>query len=164
MSVQHSRKMLWRKAWPGVAGAALMLSMPCVSSADEDTQALETGRAEFLSKCAVCHGVDGKGTGPMSSKLKVKPADLTILAKRNGGVFLPGVIYEKIDGRYGARSHPESAMPIWGCRREAPPKGQGKGNKSKPLDSLLDLACDSEDRIRARILAVVRYLARIQER
>jgi hypothetical protein len=163
MPVQHSRQMLWRKAWSGVAGAALMLSMSGVSSADEDAQALETGRAEFLSKCAVCHGVDGKGTGPMSSKLKVKPADLTILAKRSDGVFLPGVIYEKIDGRYGARSPSESAMPIWGCRREAAPNPQGKV-KPKSLDSLLDLACDSEDRIRARILAVVGYLARIQER
>ena len=29
--------------------------------------------------CAECHGADGKGKGPMSSKLKIKPADLTIL-------------------------------------------------------------------------------------
>ena len=100
----------------------------------------------------------------MSRKLKLKPADLTMLAKRNNGVFLPSAIYQKIDGRYGARSHPESAMPIWGCRREAPPNQQGGVGKPKPLDSLLDLACESEDRIRAHILAIVGYLAQIQER
>ena len=100
----------------------------------------------------------------MSHKLEIKPADLTILAKRNNGVFSPGEIYKKIDGRYGATSHPGSAMPIWGCRRTTPPNPQERTVKPKPLDSLLDLACDSEDRIRARILAIVDYLAQIQER
>ena len=44
-------------------------------------------KTEFLSKCAACHGADGKGAGPLSATIKQKPADLTILAKRNNGVF-----------------------------------------------------------------------------
>lgn len=164
MPVRYSCEMIWRKARSGVAGAALVLAMAGVSAADEDGQMRETGRAEFLSRCAECHGVDGKGTGPMSSKLKIKPANLTVLAKRNNGVFQPNEVYRKIDGRYGVGSHPDSAMPIWGCRQGTPPSRQRRADKTKPLDSLLDLSCDSEERIQARISAIVEYLGQIQER
>ena len=138
--------------------------MPGVPIAAEDAQTPEQGRTEFLSKCAECHGADGKGEGPMGRKLKIKPADLTILARRNNGVFLPTEIYRKIDGRYGVGSRPGSAMPVWGCRQGAAPDQQGKVNNPKPLDSLLNMACDSEARIRARISAIVDYLAQIQEK
>lgn len=164
MPVRCSREMIWRNARSGIAGAALALSMPGVSIADEGAPTLETGRTEFLSNCAECHGADGKGKGPVSSKLKIKPADLTILARRNNGVFLPSEIYRKIDGRYGVGSRPGSAMPIWGCRRGSPPDLKRKVEKTKPLDSLLDLSCDSEARIRARISAIVDYLSQIQEK
>jgi hypothetical protein len=95
---------------------------------------------------------------------KIKPADLTILAKRNNGVFLANEIYRKIDGRYGVGSRPGSAMPIWGCRRGSPPDLKRKVEKPRPLDSLLDLSCDSETRIRERISAIVDYLSQIQEK
>ena len=163
MPVRYSRGMVWRNARSGVAGAALVLSMHGISIAGEDAQTRETGRSEFLSSCAECHGADGKGEGPMSRKLKIKPANLTILARRNNGVFLPSEIYRKIDGRYGVGSHPGNAMPIWGCRQGAPPDQQGRADKPKPLDSLLDLSCDSEAAIRARISAIVGYLSQIQE-
>jgi hypothetical protein len=135
-----------------------------ISIAGEDAQTPKRGWSEFLSSCAGCHGADGKGEGPMSRKLKIKPADLTILARRNNAVFLPSEIYRKIDGRYGVGSHPGSAMPIWGCRQGPPPDLQGKLDKPKPLDSLLDLSCDSEAAIRARISAIVDYLGQIQEK
>ena len=52
------------------------------------------GRIEFLSKCATCHGADGKGDGPLSFKLKTKPPNLTILATRNKGVFSQRAVYD----------------------------------------------------------------------
>lgn len=164
MPVRYSPEMIWRNARSGVAGAVLVLSMCGISTADEDAKTLETGRTEFLSNCAECHGADGKGKGPISSKLKIRPADLTILARRNNGVFLPSEIYRKIDGRYGVGSRPGSAMPIWGCRRGDPPDLKRRVDKPRPLDSLLDLSCDSEARIRARISAIVDYLGQIQEK
>lgn len=164
MPVRFSREMIWRNARSGVAGAALVLAMPGIAMADEDAHTRETGKAEFLSNCAQCHGADGKGGGPMSSKLKIKPANLTILARRNNSMFLPSEIYRKIDGRYGIGLHPGSAMPIWGCRQGSPPDLKRKVDKPKPLDSLLDLSCDSEARIRARISAIVDYLGQIQEK
>lgn len=127
-------------------------------------QDLEKGRAEFLSKCAECHGADGKGAGRTSSMLKIKPADLTLLAKRNKGVFSPDAVAETIDGRRAVQSHRNSAMPIWGCRQGPPPGPQTKAYDAKPIDSLLGMPCDPENVIRKRILDVVEYLAQIQEK
>ena len=41
----------------------------------------------FRAHCAACHGLDGKGSGPVAPTLKIKPADLTVIAKNNGGKF-----------------------------------------------------------------------------
>src|ERR1700683_3725370 len=46
-----------------------------------------SGSEMFINYCAVCHGKSGNGDGPAASALKVPPADLTTLAKRNGGKF-----------------------------------------------------------------------------
>ena len=59
----------------------------------------DPGKSEFTSSCATCHGVDGEGKGPLSSQLKVPPADLTVLAKKNNGVFPFEAVYEIIDGQ-----------------------------------------------------------------
>ncbi len=40
-------------------------------------QTIEEGKALFNSGCSGCHGADGKGIGPMSAGLDVKPADFT---------------------------------------------------------------------------------------
>ena len=89
-------------------------------NASARSQDLDFGKMEFLSKCAECHGADGKGTGPRSADMKKKPADLTILAKRNNGVFAADAVYKLIDGRDTKTSHGGSEMPIWGCRHLEP--------------------------------------------
>jgi len=144
------------------------------------SQALDFGKTEFLSKCAECHGADGKGKGPRRANMKKKPADLTILAKRNNGVFAAGIIYKKIDGREARTSHGSTEMPIWGCRHLSPTVLQRKrhgrtatqhGSLRKvtkpatdPFESLIDLPCDPEPVIRRRIQAIVEYLGQIQEK
>jgi mono/diheme cytochrome c family protein len=120
------------------------------------------GRIEFQSYCAGCHGADGKGTGLRGSKLKIKPADLTVLAKKNNGEFAPNAIAETIDGRNAP--HRRSEMPIWGCRHGPPPKRQRKAHKPRPLDTLLGLPCDPEEVIQKRIRDIVEYLSQIQEK
>lgn len=122
----------------------------------------EKGRIEFLSNCAGCHGADGKGAGRLGSNLKIKPADLTVLAKRNYGVFSPDAIAKRIDGR--SAPHRSSEMPFWGCRQGPPPRPQRKAQKPKPIDTLLDMPCDPEEVIQKRIRDVVEYLAQIQEK
>ena len=80
------------------------------------SQNIDLGEMEYLSSCAACHGVDGNGKGPLSAELKSPPADLTILAKRNGGVLPVNAIYEVIDERKSVKAHGTREMPIWGFR------------------------------------------------
>ena len=72
------------------------------------------GKIEYLSSCAPCHGEDGKGGGILASVLKVPPADLTTLARRNGGDFPLAAVTEIIDGRTLIASHGTREMPFWG--------------------------------------------------
>jgi mono/diheme cytochrome c family protein len=79
-----------------------------------DTQTLD-GKAMFHEYCAVCHGDEGKGNGPAADALKKAPADLTQVARKNGGAF-PEIKVQRIitgeDEVVGA--HGNRAMPIWG--------------------------------------------------
>lgn len=72
-----------------------------------------SGAATFRLYCASCHGTSGKGDGPLASSMKVPPADLTQIAKRNRGVLPADQILRTIDGRSPARGH-GSDMPVWG--------------------------------------------------
>ena len=42
-----------------------------------DPAAVERGSALFASQCVSCHGVAGKGDGPLASSLDPKPIDFT---------------------------------------------------------------------------------------
>ena len=126
-------------------------------------QDIDNGRTEFLSKCAECHGADGKGANPTTSKPKRKPVDLTALARNNNGVFSAAAIAAIVDGR-GAVWHRRLEMPIWGCRQGPRPGRKGKGYQAKPIELLLDMPCDPEEVTKKRILEIVEYLRRIQER
>jgi mono/diheme cytochrome c family protein len=113
------------------------------------------GKMEFQSSCAACHGSDGRGKGPISAELKVPPADLTALAKRNNGVFPVSAVYELIYGKKSVSVHGPRDMPIWGSRyipsvKEWLGQPSGSGN--------------TEFVVQGRILALVDYLNRMQEK
>ena len=106
-----------------IAACAMIFALaitPAVSSAAESDQ----GRAYFLRYCASCHGVEGKGNGTVSRSLKIKPADLTQLQKRNKGQFPLEKVMATIDGRTRIEAHGESKMPVWGelFEKEAMPQ------------------------------------------
>jgi mono/diheme cytochrome c family protein len=73
-----------------------------------------SGKEMFNSYCAVCHGKDGKGNGPAASALKTPPADLTQLAKNNGGKYPSSHVAAVIKGQATATSHGSQDMPVWG--------------------------------------------------
>jgi len=72
------------------------------------------GEGEYLNSCAVCHGLEGKGDGPLAAMLTKRPADLTRLSDRNGGTFPYDRVVEIIDGRSVLQAHGTREMPIWG--------------------------------------------------
>jgi len=127
-----------------------------VSQAGAWAQNIDIGEMEYLSSCAPCHGRDASGKGPLSNQLKVVPTDLTRLAKKNGGVFPTSAVYEKIDGRQEVKSHGTREMPIWGYRYQPLPIGADETTNRNLLDP--------EPIIRARILALVDYLNRVQKK
>jgi mono/diheme cytochrome c family protein len=68
----------------------------------------------FRAHCAPCHGSGGKGNGLLSRSLKTKPANLTVLAKDNGGKFPAARVQKTITGEDVVASHGTREMPIWG--------------------------------------------------
>ena len=74
------------------------------------------GATIFRNNCAACHGIDGRGNGPVSKELKHELPDLTRLSQRNGGAF--PTVHVRNTILFGADSllpaHGSKAMPIWG--------------------------------------------------
>jgi len=123
-------------------------------------QGVDVGKVEYQTNCAACHGIDGKGGGPVGKELKTRPADLTVLAKKNNGVFPLNAVNEAIDGREVIRSHGTREMPIWGYRL-VPPEHYILKNAD---DYLYFPATSPEAVVRGRILSIIDYLNRIQEK
>jgi mono/diheme cytochrome c family protein len=72
------------------------------------------GQALFGTYCAVCHGADGKGSGPMAKVLRTPPPDLTHIWMRNGGRFSLERVQKIISGEAEVVAHGTSEMPLWG--------------------------------------------------
>ncbi len=88
-----------------------------VAWAVEPPPLIDSIRGDSLYKayCATCHGVGGKGNGPMAAWLKVQPPDLTRIAARNGGKFPLMRVERVISGEEILPSgHGTRLMPVWG--------------------------------------------------
>jgi mono/diheme cytochrome c family protein len=149
---------LWKLASVLVLGGAVMAFTANCALAQGITMGpggkVTTGKLEFRQYCAQCHGMSGTGTGPVAAALKKKPANLTLLAKNNGGVFPEQEVREFIDGTKTAMSHGTREMPIWGYAfmyRQAASTGSG----APPL---------TEPQVKAKIDLLVDYVKSIQEK
>lgn len=91
-------------------GVALALALVAQGARAGDAT---EGAAHFRDYCATCHGIEATGNGPMAGVMVIKPADLTTLAARNGGVFPTERVAARIDGRDPLVSH-GSPMPVFG--------------------------------------------------
>jgi mono/diheme cytochrome c family protein len=72
------------------------------------------GKEMYIQYCSSCHGQDGRGSGAVSAFLKVKVPDLTLLKKKNKGVYPMDQVMFAIDGRRKLRAHGDPVMPVWG--------------------------------------------------
>ena len=113
---------------------------------------LDPGKLEFTENCASCHGVDGKGNGPLGELLRKSPPDLTQLAKKNGGVLPINRLYAVIDGT-GVASHGTRDMPVWGREYQIESAQQMREARGH---------YDSAAMVRARVLVLLEYISRIQ--
>ena len=112
---------------------------------------IDIGKREYDASCANCHGRDGKGGGSFAQMLQVNMPDLTTLSKRNGGVFPISRVYNVIDGREELKAHGTREMPIW-----------GRHLSFRAAPEYDDYPYDAEAFVRARILAIIDYLYRLQ--
>jgi len=76
-------------------------------------QDVDAGAQLYERHCATCHGIDGKGKGPMAGVLLIQPVDLTGLAAAADGVFPVLRVVQRVDGRDPLVSH-GSPMPVYG--------------------------------------------------
>jgi mono/diheme cytochrome c family protein len=95
---------------------ALLLFSGGLAFAQDDIGVDSIGRMEFQKNCAACHGMSGKGDGPLLEFLKETPPDLTLISKRHGGVYPVKKVYEWIRDPQKIRAHGTEEMPIWGDR------------------------------------------------
>jgi mono/diheme cytochrome c family protein len=74
------------------------------------------GASIFRNYCATCHGLDGRGDGPVSKALKGEVPDLTGLSQRNGGAY--PAVHVRNTVLFGTDTllpaHGSKEMPIWG--------------------------------------------------
>lgn len=140
---------MFTRCLTAVAGLTLLTaSSVCTAQADS----ADLGRLEYEGNCATCHGLGGKGDGPMKQVLTKAPSDLTTLTKRNGGAFPNQLVWEIIDGRTSASiaAHGTREMPVWGAVF-----------RSQALQ-YPGMALQPEWYVRGRIVALLDYLARLQ--
>ncbi|MDA8257357.1 MAG: c-type cytochrome [Betaproteobacteria bacterium] len=137
-----------------LVAAALMTGVNGNAVAADKKGTADLGKREYQNNCVLCHGDDGKGNGSLVELLKKKPADLTSLSKKNGGVFPFDRVYAMIDGREMVVGHGDREMPAWGNRYNA--------DVTKAAEYYVDVPYDMEMYVRSRILALIDYLHRIQ--
>lgn len=75
-------------------------------------QDFDAGAALYDDHCAVCHGIAGRGNGPLAPALLLQPPALNNLTARHG-MFPTTRVVMRIDGRDPLVSH-GSPMPIYG--------------------------------------------------
>lgn len=113
---------------------------------------VDPGKQEFETRCASCHGLTGKGNGTISDLLRHSPPDLTQLARRNGGILPVERLYESITGD-AVQAHGSRDMPVWGMVY-----------RTDAASYYADVPYDPEAYVRARVLALIEYISRLQAR
>jgi len=105
-----------------------------------------SGSYNYRTYCASCHGVDGRGDGPLAENLRFAPPDLTLLARKNGGRYPGDLVARVVDGRQPVDGHGGPDMPVW-------------GDAFKNADTGFD-----NEKVKEKIRSVVAYLKTLQQK
>jgi len=87
---------------------------PVVKPAPIKLTSAASGKQMFEQYCAACHGLDGKGSGPAATAMKVPPTDLTQLTKKHGGKYPDNSVASVLKFGNGPGAHGSADMPVWG--------------------------------------------------
>jgi mono/diheme cytochrome c family protein len=84
-----------------------------------------SGEEMYRTYCAVCHGIDGKGGGPVTPALRDQVPDLTTLSQTHGGKYPAHYVENVLHFRTekGFPAHGNNDMPIWGTVFASMPRG-----------------------------------------
>ena len=98
------------------AMALLIITATSITDVLANPPAAYEGRRLYVSYCLLCHGVDGKGGGPLAKAMKIDTADLTTTVRSRSDTILTKIITG--DGRQtitGRDRHNllSEAMPEW---------------------------------------------------
>lgn len=123
------------KAWTVLAAATVLTAAAVVAAHAHPLQPY-SGNSDYQVYCSSCHGTEGRGDGMIAKSLKKRPADLTLLSRRNNGVFPDEKVFNIIDGRKGS-AHGDSDMPAWGEVFGKASESAGAENTAARIDTLV---------------------------
>lgn len=111
-----TKRQVSRLAVGAAALFAALLLAPAMAAAQEPVAMKQTvpGAEFYRTYCVACHGESARGDGPLAASMRRKPANLTEIARRNGGQFPSDLVFRTIDGREKVRGHGGPDMPEWG--------------------------------------------------
>ena len=103
------------------------------------------GGQMYKDYCAACHGMEGRGDGPVAPFLKTPLPDLGKLAQRNGGKFPSTRVMSVL--RFGTDSHAHGTadMPIWGSLFQTQHHSGGAAASELRIANLTDFISSLQD-------------------
>lgn len=137
--VSPTRRWLRPLAWFAVLAAA--------AGAQAEESKLEQGGQMYRRFCGACHGLTGQGDGIVSGLMQPPPTNLTLLAKRNGGVFPFMQTMNQTNGTTAVRAHGDPNMPVWGEILKEPLRSDG----------------ETRANVQGRTMLIVKYIESLQE-
>jgi mono/diheme cytochrome c family protein len=106
----------------------------------------QSGKEDYRRYCAACHGLDGRGEATTWNGTEVP--DLSRLSLKNGGKFPFEEVQMVVDGRSKSKWHQRRRdMPYWGEVFEMEARNTA-----------------SNEKVEARIAAIVDYVRGLQEK
>jgi mono/diheme cytochrome c family protein len=154
-AVRDMKEMRMRAvAWTLAGSLAVLTLGACVpkpqTQRSSEMPVAADGRALFVENCAICHGEDAKGNGPLARQMQKAPKDLTLISLRHGDKFPRAKIMSIVDG-YARSDMTGPGMPEFGALLEGDP-----------------VPFDSGDGIQSptpwKLVAILEYIESVQEK